>query len=271
MGITGIDTRNLTNFIRDKGAPKGTISFSKNRRPNIKKLLRQTQKWSGLKNLDLAQKVSTKKNYIWKGLKTWKKEAGFVKNNKKNFHVVAIDYGVKKNILRYFSDFNCKVTVVSCKTLASDIIKLKPNGIFLSNGPGDPAATGKYAIPIIKELIKNNLPIFGICLGHQIIALANGIPTFKMFNGHRGINHPVKNIITGKGEITSQNHGFAVDMNAAKENPEVEITHVHLNDGTLAGMRLKNKKCFSVQYHPEAGPGPNDATYLFDIFKKYLD
>ena len=154
MGITGIDTRNLTNFIRDKGAPKGTISYSKNNKLNIKKLLRQTQKWSGLKNLDLAQKVSTKKNYTWKGFKTWKKESGFVKNNKKNFHVVAIDYGVKKNILRYFSDFNCKVTVVSCKTLASDIIKLKPNGIFLSNGPGDPAATGKYAIPIIKELIK---------------------------------------------------------------------------------------------------------------------
>jgi carbamoyl-phosphate synthase small subunit len=190
VGITGIDTRNLTNFIRDKGAPKGTISYSKNNKLNIKKLLRQTQKWSGLKNLDLAQKVSTKKNYTWKGFKTWKKESGFVKNNKKNFHVVAIDYGVKKNILRYFSDFNCKVTVVSCKTLASDIIKLKPNGIFLSNGPGDPAATGKYAIPIIKELIKNNLPIFGICLGHQILALALGAKTKKMSLGHRGANHP---------------------------------------------------------------------------------
>ena len=187
VGITGIDTRNLTNFIRDKGAPKGTISFSKNNKINIKKLLRQTQKWSGLKNLDLAQKVSTNKSYTWKGLKTWRKGIGFVKNNKKNFHVVAIDYGVKKNILRYFSDFNCKVTVVSCKTPASDIIKLNPNGVFLSNGPGDPAATGKYAIPIVKELIKNNLPIFGICLGHQILALALGAKTKKMSLGHRGL------------------------------------------------------------------------------------
>ena len=154
IGITGIDTRNLTNFIRDEGAPKGTISFSKKNKFNIKKLHKLTQKWSGLKNLDLAQKVSTKKSYIWKGLKTWKKETGFIKNNKNKFHVVAIDYGIKKNILRYFSDFSCKVTVVSCKTAAADIINLKPNGIFLSNGPGDPSATGKYAIPIVKKLIK---------------------------------------------------------------------------------------------------------------------
>ena len=268
VGITGIDTRNLTNFIRDKGAPKGTISFSKNNKLNIKKLLRQTQKWNGLKNLDLAQKVSTKKNYTWKGLKTWKKETGFVKNIKKDFHVVAIDYGVKKNILRYFSDFNCKVTVVSCKTLAADIIKLKPNGIFLSNGPGDPAATGKYAIPIVKELIKKNYPIFGICLGHQILALALGAKTKKMSLGHRGANHPVKNLINGKVEITSQNHGFEVVKNSLKRN--IQITHQSLFDNSIEGIRLKNKPVYSVQYHPESNPGPQDSVYLFKEFIKNM-
>merc|ERR1711991_579513 len=168
----GLDTRNLTNFIRDKGAPKGTICYSNKRKFNINKLTNTTIKWSGLKNLDLAEVVSTQKNYIWKGLKTWKKELGYKKNNKSSFHVVAIDYGIKKNILRYFSDFNCKVTVVSCKTSAEKILSLRPNGIFLSNGPGDPAATGKYAIQIIQNLIKKKIPLFGICLGHQILALA---------------------------------------------------------------------------------------------------
>jgi carbamoyl-phosphate synthase small subunit len=268
VGITGVDTRNLTNFIRDRGAPKGTISFSKNSKLNIKKLLRLTQKWSGLKNLDLAQKVSTKKNYVWKGLKTWKKETGFVKNNNKNFHVVAIDYGVKKNILRYFSDFNCRVTVVSCKTLAADIIKLKPNGIFLSNGPGDPAATGKYAIPIVKELIKKNIPIFGICLGHQILALTLGAKTKKMTLGHRGANHPVKNLINGNVEITSQNHGFEVVRNSIKKN--VQITHQSLFDNSIEGIRLKNKPVYSVQYHPESNPGPQDSVYLFEEFIKSM-
>ena len=268
VGITGIDTRNLTNFIRDKGAPKGTISFSKNNKLNIKKLLRQTQKWSGLKNLDLAQKVSTKKNYTWKGLKTWKKETGFVKNNIKKFHVVAIDYGVKKNILRYFSDFKCKVTVVSCTTSATDIIRLKPNGIFLSNGPGDPAATGKYAIPIVKELIENNLPIFGICLGHQILALAIGAKTKKMNLGHRGANHPVKNLINGNVEITSQNHGFEVVKNSLKKN--IQITHQSLFDNSIEGIKLKNKPVYSVQYHPEANPGPQDSIYLFEEFIKNM-
>ena len=264
IGITGIDTRNITNFIRDKGAPKGTISYSKNNKLNIKKLLRQTQKWSGLKNLDLAQKVSTKKNYTWKGFKTWKKETGFKKNNKKNFHVVAIDYGVKKNILRYFSDFNCKVTVVSCKTSATDIISLKPNGVFLSNGPGDPAATGKYAIPVIKELIKKKFPIFGICLGHQILALALGAKTKKMSLGHRGANHPVKNLINGNVEITSQNHGFEVVKSSLKKN--VQITHQSLFDNSIEGIRLKNRPIYSVQYHPEANPGPQDSVYLFEKF-----
>ena len=210
VGITGIDTRNLTNYIRDKGAPKGTVVFLKNGKFDLKKILKTTKKWSGLKNLDLAKQVTTKKSYVWKDFKTWKKGTGFIKNKKKNLHVIAIDYGIKKNILRYFSDYNCKVTIVSCKTSASNISKLKPNGIFLSNGPGDPAATGKYAIPIIKQLIKMNLPIFGICLGHQLLGLTLGAKTKKMNLGHRGANHPVKNLIKGNVEITSQNHGFEI-------------------------------------------------------------
>ena len=264
VGITGLDTRSLTNFIRDKGAPKGTISYSKKGKFNINKLTNTTIKWSGLKNLDLAEVVSTRKNYIWKGLKTWKKEFGYKKNKKNSFHVVAIDYGIKKNILRYFSDFNCKVTVVSCKTDAKKILTLKPNGIFLSNGPGDPAATGKYAIKIIKDLIKENLPIFGICLGHQILALALGGKTKKMKLGHRGANHPVKNLIHDNVEITSQNHGFEVVKETLPKN--IEVTHKSLFDNSIEGIKLKNKPVFSVQYHPESNPGPQDSVYLFQEF-----
>ncbi len=264
IGITGLDTRSLTNFIRDKGAPKGTIAHSKKRKFNISKLTNLTIKWSGLKNLDLAEKVTTPKNYIWKGLKTWRKETGYKKNTKNSFHVVAIDYGIKKNILRYFSDFKCKVTVVSCKTSAQNILSLKPNGIFLSNGPGDPAATGKYAIRIIKNLIEKKLPLFGICLGHQILALALGGKTKKMKLGHRGANHPVKNLINDNVEITSQNHGFEV----VKENlpKNIEVTHKSLFDNSIEGIKLKNKPVFSVQYHPESNPGPQDSVYLFQEF-----
>ncbi|KRP04480.1 MAG: carbamoyl phosphate synthase small subunit [Pelagibacteraceae bacterium BACL20 MAG-120920-bin64] len=264
VGITGLDTRSLTNFIRDKGAPKGTISFSKKSNFNISKLTNITNKWSGLNNLDLAEQVTTKKNYVWSGFKTWKKETGYLKNKKNSLHVVAIDYGIKKNILRYFSDLNCKVTVVSCKTTAKDILKLKPNGIFLSNGPGDPAATGKYAIGIIKELIKNNLPIFGICLGHQILALTLGAKTKKMKLGHRGANHPVKNLIKDNVEITSQNHGFEIIRETLPKN--IEVTHKSLFDNCIEGIRLKNKPVFSVQYHPESNPGPQDSVYLFEEF-----
>ena len=264
VGITGLDTRSLTNFIRDKGAPKGTISYFKKGIFNINKLTNTTVKWSGLKNLDLAEVVSTKKNYIWKGFKTWKKETGYKKNNKDLFHVVAIDYGIKKNILRYFSDFNCKVTVVSCKTPAHKILGLRPNGVFLSNGPGDPAATGRYAIGIIKELIKKNLPIFGICLGHQILALALGGKTKKMKLGHRGANHPVKNLINDNVEITSQNHGFEVVKQTLPKS--IEVTHKSLFDNSIEGIRLKNKPVFSVQYHPESNPGPQDSVYLFQEF-----
>ena len=268
VGITGIDTRNLTNFIRDEGAPKGTISFLSNGKFNIKKLLKATNKWSGLKNLDLAKKVTTKKNYIWKDFKTWKKGKGFEKNKKKSLHVIAIDYGIKKNILRYFSDFSCKVTIVSCKTSADDIFKLKPNGIFLSNGPGDPAATGKYAIPIIKKFIKNNLPVFGICLGHQLLGLALGAKTKKMNLGHRGANHPVKNLIKGNVEITSQNHGFEIVKKNLPRN--IQITHHSLFDKSIEGIKLKSKPVFSVQYHPESNPGPQDSVYLFEEFVKSM-
>ncbi len=264
VGITGIDTRSLTNFIRDKGAPKGTISFSKNGKFNISKLTNSTIKWNGLKNLDLAEKVTTKKNYIWSGFKTWGKKIGYIKNKTKILNVVAIDYGIKKNILRYFSDFNCKVNVVSCKTSTEKILKLKPDGIFLSNGPGDPAATGKYAISIIKELIKKEIPIFGICLGHQILSLALGAKTKKMKLGHRGANHPVKNLIKSNVEITSQNHGFEIIKESLPKN--IEITHKSLFDNCIEGIRLKNKPVFSVQYHPESNPGPQDSIYLFEEF-----
>ena len=271
VGLTGLDTRSLTNLIRDKGAPKGTISNNKQGKFNVKKLINMSIKWPGLNGLDLAKEVSTKKTYTWKGFKTWTKKDGYKKNNKKLYRIVAIDYGIKKNILRYFSNFECEVKVVSCSINANEIIKLNPDGIFLSNGPGDPAATGKYAIKTIQKLIKMNYPIFGICLGHQILALALKAKTKKMKLGHRGANHPVKNLITKKVEITSQNHGFVVIKKNLPKN--IQITHKSLFDDTIEGIRLKNKHIFSVQYHPEANPGPQDSQYLFNNFiedvKKY--
>ena len=266
VGITGLDTRSLTNYIRDIGAPKGTISNNKKGNFNIKKLLNNSTKWPGLNGLDLAQEVTTKKIYKWKGLKTWKKGKGFEKNKKKSLKIVAIDYGIKKNILRYFSNYDCEVIVVPCKKNAEEILELKPNGIFLSNGPGDPAATGKYAIKTIQKLIKSNLPIFGICLGHQILALALNAKTKKMKLGHRGANHPVKNLINKKVEITSQNHGFEIINESLEKN--VQITHKSLFDNCIEGIKLKNKPVFSVQYHPESNPGPQDSHYLFNDFVK---
>ena len=268
VGITGLDTRNLTNYIRDKGAPKGTISNNKTGKFNINKLIRSSIKWPGLNGMDLAEVVTTQKSYTWKGLKTWSKKNGYLKNKKKLFKIIAIDYGIKKNILRYFSNYNCEVKVINCKTTADEILKLKPHGIFLSNGPGDPAATGKYAIPVIKKLIQSNIPIFGICLGHQLLALALNAKTKKMKLGHRGANHPVKNILTDKVEITSQNHGFEVIKSSLPKN--VIITHKSLFDNSIEGIRLKNKPAFSVQYHPEANPGPQDSQYLFDQFIKEI-
>ena len=214
--------------------------------------------------MDLAEVVTTQKSYTWKGLKTWSKKNGYLKNKKKLFKIIAIDYGIKKNILRYFSNYNCEVKVINCKTTADEILKLKPHGIFLSNGPGDPAATGKYALEILNKLIKKNLPIFGICLGHQILALALGGKTKKMKLGHRGANHPVKNLVHDKVEITSQNHGFVVVEETLPK--KIEVTHKSLFDNTIEGIRLKNRPIFSVQYHPESNPGPQDSVYLFQEF-----
>ena len=264
VGITGLDTRGLTNFIRDKGAPKGTICNNKKGNFNIKKLINNSVKWSGLNGLDLAQTVTTKKKYVWPGFKTWKKEKGFEKNKKTTHKIIAIDYGIKKNILRYFSNFNCEVIVVPCNLQAKEIIKLNPDGIFLSNGPGDPAATARYAIDIIKKLLKTNIPIFGICLGHQLLALALKAKTKKMKLGHRGANHPVKNLINNKVEITSQNHGFEIIKESLPKN--VEVTHKSLFDNCIEGIKLKNRPVFSVQYHPESNPGPQDSRYLFKQF-----
>ena len=264
VGLTGLDTRSLTNFIRDKGAPKGTISNNKKGNFNLKKLINISTKWPGLNGLDLAKNVTTQKKYIWSGFKTWNKKKGFEKNKNKNFKIVAIDYGIKKNILRYFSNFKCDVLVVPCQTSAEQILKLKPDGIFLSNGPGDPAATGKYAIKIIQNLIKSNIPIFGICLGHQLLALALKAKTKKMKIGHRGANHPVKNLINDRVEITSQNHGFEIVKESLPKN--IEVTHKSLFDSCIEGIKLKNKPVFSVQYHPESNPGPQDSHYLFNQF-----
>ena len=264
VGITGLDTRGLTNFIRDKGAPKGTISNNKKGNFNLKKLINTSVKWPGLKGLDLAKTVTTSKKYVWKGFKTWKKEKGFEKNKKKIHKIIAIDYGIKKNILRYFSNFNCEVIVVPSNLQAEEIIKLKPSGIFLSNGPGDPAATGRYAINIIQKLMKTNIPIFGICLGHQLLALALKAKTKKMKLGHRGANHPVKNLINNKVEITSQNHGFEIIKQSLPKN--IDVTHKSLFDNCIEGIKLKNRPVFSVQYHPESNPGPQDSHYLFKQF-----
>jgi carbamoyl-phosphate synthase small subunit len=252
--ISDVDTRALVNYIREHGAMNAVISTEVGAEERLLKELLDTPSMVGL---DLASKVSTKEAYT-------------VGNPDAEYKVATLDLGIKQNILNHMIERDIFVKVFPYNTSFDELESWNPDGYFISNGPGDPEPL-KEAQALAKAIIDKNKPLFGICLGHQIIALANGIPTFKMFNGHRGINHPVKNLLTGKGEITSQNHGFAVEMEAAKAHPEIEVTHVHLNDETLAGMRMKNNKCFSVQYHPEAGPGPNDATYLFDIFKEYIN
>ena len=264
IGIAGIDTRKLTNYIRDNGAPKGSMQFSKKGKHNIESLQKLNRNWPGLLGLDLASQVSCKKPYKWNSLKTWNKEKGYKKNKNKKYKIVAIDYGIKKNILRCLTDLDCEIKIVPAKTSSNNILAENPDGIILSNGPGDPAATGTYAIPTLKKLINSNLPIFGICLGHQLLALALGAKTSKMHIGHRGANHPVKNLKSKKVEITSQNHGFKVEENSIPNN--VKITHLSLFDRSVEGIELKNKPVFSVQYHPEANPGPQDSKYLFEKF-----
>lgn len=249
FAISDVDTRALVNYIRENGAMNAVITTDLDREEVLLKMLAELPSMEGL---ELASKVSTKEPYLHGSPDA-------------EFKVAALDLGVKTNILRHLSDRGMYIKVFPYDTTYEQMQEWGPDGFFISNGPGDPEPLHQ-AQKLSKKIIKQNLPLFGICLGHQIIALANGIPTYKMFNGHRGINHPVLNLLSGKGEITSQNHGFAVDKSDAETNDEVEITHVHLNDQTVAGLQMKNKNCFSVQYHPEAGPGPNDTTYLFDMF-----
>ena len=252
-GICNVDTRSMTNLIRENGAYKCLLNTKKNDQTSLKSNLKLINEWSGLNNLDLAKEVSCKKPFTLKS-----------KNKKNLLRIVAIDYGIKHNIINSLINLNAEVIIVPATSNTEMIMSYRPDGIFLSNGPGDPKATGKYAIPIIKELIEMKIPMFGICLGHQLISLALGAKTKKMFQGHRGANHPVKNLITNKVEITSQNHGFVVEEKSVPKS--VLITHQSLFDGSVEGIRHKSKKVFSVQYHPEASPGPHDSHYLFEDF-----
>lgn len=263
IGLCGLDTRALTAMIRERGMPNAVIAHEPSGKFDIEALQREAREWPGLVGMDLVPMVTSAQRFTWDEL-PWDLEKGYTRQDKTEFHVVAIDYGVKRNILRLLADVGCKVTVVPAQTPAEDIMALKPDGVFLSNGPGDPAETGKYAVPVIREIIDRNVPTFGICLGHQILGIALGGTTMKMHQGHHGANHPVKDLTTGKVEITSMNHGFAVDKDSLPKN--VEQTHVSLFDGSNAGIALKDKPVFSVQYHPEASPGPRDSHYLFGRF-----
>lgn len=249
FAISDVDTRALVSYIIDHGAMNAVISTKVDDLDGLKKQLKDIPSMEGL---ELASKVSTKKPY-------------YFGNKNAKYKVAALDIGIKKNILRNLAQRDAYIKVFPYNATFKDLNEWNPDGYFLSNGPGDPEPLTE-ARELAKEIINRNLPLFGICLGHQVIALANGVSTYKMYNGHRGINHPVKNLITGKGEITSQNHGFAISREDAEKNDELEITHVHLNDNTVAGIKMKNKNCFSVQYHPEASPGPHDSSYLFDQF-----
>lgn len=247
--ISDVDTRALVAYIRDNGAMNAVISTDGKSIEELKSLLADVP---DMKGLELASKVSTKEPY-------------FYGNENAKYKISALDLGIKENILRNFAKRDCYIKVFPFDASYEELAAFNPDGFFLSNGPGDPEPLYN-AIQVAKDILANDKPLFGICLGHQVIALANGIPTYKMFNGHRGINHPVMNVISGKGEITSQNHGFAVDREALEQHPDFEVSHLHINDGTIAGMRMINKNCFSVQYHPEASPGPHDSSYLFDEF-----
>ena len=263
IAITGIDTRALTALIREHGAPNGVIAHEPSAKFDLAKLKADAKAWPGLDGMDLVPDVTVGQTTTWDEMR-WAWGQGYKQQTSVGFHVVAIDYGLKRNILRCLASAGCSVTVVPATTSAADILARKPDGIFLSNGPGDPAATGTYAVPEIKALVGSGLPVFGICLGHQMLGLALGATTSKMHQGHHGANHPVMDHTTGKVEITSMNHGFAVDRDSLPAT--VEETHVSLFDGSNAGLRVKGKPVFSVQYHPEASPGPQDSHYLFARF-----
>ena len=262
IGLGGIDTRALTALIRERGMPNAVIAHEPSGRFDVEALKSEAKAWPGLVGMDLVPMVTTGQRFTWQET-PWQWDGGYGELHDAQFHVVAIDYGIKRNILRQLAGNSCKVTVVPAQTSAADILSLKPDGIFLSNGPGDPAATGVYAVPVIRTLIEQK-PVFGICLGHQMLALATGARTMKMHQGHHGANHPVKDLTTGKVEITSMNHGFALDRTTLPAG--VEETHVSLFDGSNCGIAVKDRPVFSVQYHPEASPGPRDSHYLFDRF-----
>lgn len=270
IGLAGIDTRRLTRLIRDTGAPTGVIVHNPAgiTDADIAAATAEAKAWPGLEGMDLAKDVTTQQTYRWTQ-STWTLGAGYAEQDSPDHHVVAIDYGAKQNILRCLAATGARVTVVPASATAEEILALNPDGVFLSNGPGDPAATGVYAVPTIQGLLAKDLPIFGICLGHQLLALALGGKTEKMPLGHRGANHPVKDLETGKVEITSQNHGFMVLPESLPEGSIV--THVSLFDGSNEGFRLKDRPVFSVQYHPEASPGPSDSHYLFERFATLIE
>jgi len=265
VGVSGIDTRALTRRIRDLGAPNGVIAHNPEGKFDIPALVAKAKAWPGLEGMDLAAEVSCRQTYAWDETR-WTLGQGYGRLAEPRFHVVAIDYGIKRNILRCLASAGCRVTVLPASSSADEVLRHKPDGVFLSNGPGDPAATGVYAVPTIQGLLASGKPVFGICLGHQMLALALGGRTEKMARGHRGANHPVKDLATGKVEITSQNHGFQVVLESLPAS--VEPTHVSLFDGSNEGIRLRDRPVFSVQYHPEASPGPQDSHYLF---KRFVD
>jgi carbamoyl-phosphate synthase small subunit len=263
IGLAGIDTRALTALIREQGMPNAAIAHAPDGQFDLDALKKEAREWPGLVGMDLVPMVTTGQRYSWDET-PWVWGKGYGRQRNGEFHVVAIDYGIKRNILRLLAANGCKVTVVPATTSAEDILALKPDGVFLSNGPGDPAATGAYAVPVIQRIIDSGTPTFGICLGHQMLGIAVGAKTMKMHQGHHGANHPVKDITTGKVEITSMNHGFAVDRATLPAN--AKETHVSLFDGSNCGLALTDRPVFSVQYHPEASPGPRDSRYLFERF-----
>ncbi len=267
IGIGGIDTRRLTRAIRQQGAPNVALAHDPEGNFDIAALVRKARDWGGLVGLDLAKKVTCAQSYRWDE-KCWAWPDGYTRREGPGLRVVAIDYGAKRNILRCLASSGCEVTVLPASATAEDVLALNPEGVFLSNGPGDPAATGSYAVPMIQGILKADLPLFGICLGHQMLALALGAKTIKMNHGHHGANHPVKDLTTGKVEITSMNHGFAVDSQTLPEG--VMETHVSLFDGSNCGIAIADRPVFSVQYHPEASPGPQDSYYLFERFAKAM-
>jgi carbamoyl-phosphate synthase small subunit len=267
-GLAGVDTRRLTRHIRDNGAPNGVIAYAPDGRLDIAAMQREAAQWPGLEGMDLALEVSCRQSYEWDET-AWRREDGYGRQRAPRFHVVAIDYGAKRNILRMLAEQGCRVTIVPATASAEEVLRHRPDGIFLSNGPGDPAATGDYAVPVLRRLLDSGKPIFGICLGHQMMALALGGRTRKMERGHRGANHPVRDELTGKVEITSQNHGFVVDLDSLPAG--VEATHVSLFDRSSEGLRLLDKPVFTVQYHPEASPGPQDSHYLFQRFVAMME